>query len=104
MKFAIPGTRAPNEGDPEPVTRRFGSAAAEARAQQLTRENEMSVRTVTPASGAASLTISLLSRAAFAQLDHAEVNGVAFRYGRALCDVLCAHLPVSIENLVPVAK
>jgi hypothetical protein len=25
MKMAVPGTRAPNEGDPEPTVRRFGS-------------------------------------------------------------------------------
>jgi hypothetical protein len=24
MKFAVPGSRAPNEGDPEPTARRFG--------------------------------------------------------------------------------
>lgn len=26
MRFAVPGTRAPNEPDPEPTVRRFGSA------------------------------------------------------------------------------
>jgi hypothetical protein len=25
MRFAVPGTRPPNEGDPEPTVRRFGS-------------------------------------------------------------------------------
>ena len=26
MRFAVPGSRAPNEADPEPTVRRFGSA------------------------------------------------------------------------------
>ena len=31
MRYAVPGTRPPNEGDPEPATRRFGGPVPPAR-------------------------------------------------------------------------
>jgi hypothetical protein len=68
MKYAVYSDRPPNEPDPEPTTRRFGGPIPPSRpAQQLSREAQMTVRTVTPADGSLYLTIAWDSGTAILQ-------------------------------------
>lgn len=60
MKYAVYGSRAPNEPNPEPTVRRFGSAPPPPRPAHSNwpREAAMTVRTVSPADGSLSMSFA----------------------------------------------